>query len=235
MQYLNQQQLDELKQFDTPTVANAVEKFNLRDRTEGFTSPKIKAIFSDTQRICGYAVTAKIASRYPGSEKGEEALWEYYRAVRTCPAPISVIQDIDEIPIGSFWGEVQATIHRALGCMAVITNGGVRDLDEVHQIGFIYLASCVLVSHAWVHMEEQNTPVEIGGLVVRPGDLIHADKHGAIIIPAEVAHLTADACRQMVDAELPVLNGCNSVEPGTLDVDQLRMWSNEMNLLRSAP
>lgn len=232
MQYLNNEQLEELKRFDTPTVANAVEVFGLRARTEGFTSPKIRAIFGDMERLCGYAVTGTISGRSEKSAEHEEISWQYYQAIRDCPNPISVIQDIDEEPIGSFWGEVQSTIHLALGCKGVVTNGGVRDLDEVHAMGFGYLAGCVLVSHAFVHMEAQNTPVEIGGLVIHPGDLIHADRHGAIIIPAEVAHLTADACRKMMEAERPVLDGCRSVEPGTLSVVQLRTWHDEMERLR---
>jgi 4-hydroxy-4-methyl-2-oxoglutarate aldolase len=108
----------------------------------------------------------------------------------------------------------------------------VRDLDEVHALDFSYLASCVLVSHAYIHMEAQNTPVEIGGLVINPGDLLHADKHGAIVIPAEVAHLTADACRAASDAERPVLDGCASVERGSLSIEQLRVWRAEMDELR---
>jgi len=232
MQYLSNEQLEELTQFDTPTVANALEVFDLRARTEGFTSPKIRAIFPGMERLCGYAVTAKVSARSEKTAAHEAIAWQYYQAIRDCPRPISVIQDIDEEPIGSFWGEVQATIHLALGCKGVVTNGGVRDLDEVEAMGFGYLASCILVSHAYIHMEAQNTPVEIGGLVVRPGDLIHADKHGAIVIPHEVAHLTADACRKMARAELPVLDGCRSVEPGTLSIEQLRIWRSEMDRLR---
>jgi 4-hydroxy-4-methyl-2-oxoglutarate aldolase len=233
MKYLTHDQLEELKQFDTPTVANALERFNLRPRTEGFTSPKIRAIFSDTKRICGYAVTAKVSARTPKTAEHEAIAWQYYEAIRACPKPISVIQDIDEEPIGSFWGEVQASIHVALGCDGVITNGGVRDLDEVHALDFSYLASCVLVSHAYIHMEAQNTPVEIGRLVIRPGDLLHADKHGAIVIPAEVAHLTADACRAAIAAERPVIDGCASVERGSLSIEQLRIWRAEMDALRA--
>ncbi len=232
MKYLSNEQLEELKQFDTPTVANALETFGLKARTEGFTSPEIRAIFCDMERLCGYAVTAKVSARSPKTAAQEELVWQYYQAVRDCPSPISVIEDLDEEPIGSFWGEVQATIHLALGCKGVVTSGGVRDLDEVKAMGFGYLARCVLVSHAYIHMEEQGTAVKVGTLEVKPGDLIHADKHGAIIIPSEVAHLTADACRAMMRAERPVLDGCRSVAAGTLDVGQLRAWHGEMERLR---
>jgi len=234
MNYLNEQQLDELAQFDTPTVCNALEKFKLRPKTEGFTSPAVRSIFPDRKPLVGYACTAKISASVPGTKANEEILYQYYQSVKDCPGnPISVIQDLDEECVGSFWGEVQTTVHKALGCMGVITDGGVRDLDEAHALGFSYFASCVLVSHAYIHMEEMNTPVEIGGLTVHPGDLLHADKHGCVMIPNEVAHLVADACRQMQDAEMPVLNGCRALEDGTLDIADLKIWRSEMAVLRS--
>ncbi len=234
MKYLTEAQLEELRQFDTPTVCNAIEKFKLRSKTEGYTSPAIKAIYPDRKPIVGYACTAKISARYPGTKENEETLYAYYQSILDCPStPISVIQDIDEEPIGSFWGEVQTTVHKALGCMGVITNGGVRDLDEAYALGFTYLASCILVSHAYIHMEATGTPVQIGGLLVHPGDLIHADKHGAVLIPNEVADQVADACRQMQEAELPVLNECKATEDGTLDLADLRLWRAEMARLRN--
>ncbi len=234
MNYLNAQQLDELAGFDTPTVCNALEKFSLRAKTEGFTSPMIKSIFPDRKPVVGYACTAKISARQSGTKANEETLYKYYQSLKDCPIrPISVIEDIDESSVGSFWGEVQTTVHKALGCMAVITNGGVRDLDEAYALGFTYFAQSILVSHAYIHMEETNTVVKIGGLTVHPGDLLHADKHGAVLIPCEVAHLVADACRQMQEAEMPVLNGCRATADGELDIEKLKIWRSEMAALRN--
>lgn len=235
MNYLNKEQLDELTQFDTPTVCNALEKFNLGSKIEGFTSPVIRSIFPDRKPMVGYACTAKISASKPGTKENEEILYRYYQSIKDCPGrPISVIQDLDEACVGSFWGEVQTTVHKALGCMGVITDGGVRDLDEAYALGFSYFASCVLVSHGYIHMEETNTPVVVAGLTVRPGDLLHADKHGAVLIPHEVAHLVADACRQMQNAEMPVLNGCRATVDGTLDIEKLKIWRKEMASLRNA-
>lgn len=234
MHYLTKEQLDVLTKFDTPTVCNALEKFKLGSKVEGYTSPLIRSIFPEFKPIVGYACTAKISARFPGTKANEEVLYQYYQSIKDCPInPISVIQDLDENCVGSFWGEVQTTIHKALGCMGVITDGGVRDLDEAHALGFSYFASCVLVSHGYIHMEEMNTPVEIGGLTVHPGDLLHADKHGSVLIPHEVAHLVADACRQMQAAELPVLDGCRAIPDGTLDIETLKVWRDEMAILRS--
>ncbi len=232
MKYLTKEQLGELSQFDTPTVCNALEKFGLRKKTEGFTSPAVRSIFGSSVPLVGYACTAKVSATEPGSAKNEELLFDYYKSIKDCPAPISVIEDLDSPSIGSFWGEVQTTVHLALGCKGTITGGGVRDLKEAEELGFTYIASDVLVSHAYIHVEEAGTPVTIAGLVIRPGDLLHADQHGAIIIPNEVAALTADACRQMQQAELPVLNGCRSVKAGDLSLEDLRVWRKEMNELR---
>jgi 4-hydroxy-4-methyl-2-oxoglutarate aldolase len=162
MKYLSSEQISELKKFDTPTVCNAIEKFSLRKRTEGFTSPLIRTIFADPIPLVGYACTAKISTLKAGTKLKEEYLFQYYQSVKDCEStPISVIQDIDDQPVGSFWGEVQTTVHKALGCMGAITNGGERDLTEANELGFSYFASCVLVSHAYVHVEEVGSPVQI--------------------------------------------------------------------------
>ena len=234
MKLLNKSQIEELKQFDTPTVCNAIERFNLRSKISGFMNPKIKAIFPDRGPIVGYACTAKISASQPPTDAQKKLLFEYYEMIKETPDPtIAVIQDVDEQPVGSFWGEVQATVHKALGCMSVITNGGVRGLDEVHDLGFTYFASQVLVSHGFIHVESVNVPVTFGGVTVQPGDLLHADKHGVLLIPNEIAHELADACRLTQDAELPMLNGCQSVDDGEVTIEQLRTWRAEMESLRA--
>ena len=122
-----------------------------------------------------------------------------------------MIKDLDyPNAIGSFWGEVNGNIHKALGCVGTVTDGGVRDLDEVEELGFHFFASDVLVSHAYVHLEAIGCPVNIGGVEVRPGDLIHGDKHGVITIPSEIAARIADASTQMEDWERPIIEHCQS-------------------------
>lgn len=234
MEYLSASELDELKQFDTPTVCNAIEKFKLRKKTEGFTSPLIHSVFPDRPRMVGYACTAKVSALSPGSKINEDILYEYYQSLKDCPStPLSIIQDMDRVPTGSFWGEVQSTVHKALGCMGVITNGGVRDLDEAYELGFTYFASCILVSHAYIHMEQTGTPVEIGGLVIHQGDLLHADKHGVVLIPHEITNEIVDACKLMQEAERPVLDGCHSTVDGKLDIGRLKEWRARMIELRN--
>src|SRR5688572_18708917 len=123
--------LDALRRFDTPTVANAIETFDIRSRSEGFTAPEIRAIFADQVPVVGYAVTGRIRTATPDATSYPRRQWWDY--ILTIPSPrVVVLEDLDDPPgVGAFWGEVNASIHRRLGCAGVVTNGGVRDLAEV--------------------------------------------------------------------------------------------------------
>ncbi|HOV37389.1 MAG TPA: RraA family protein [Spirochaetales bacterium] len=227
---IDQSQLEALTQFDGPTLCNAIEFFSYRPKTAGFFRPGIRKIFDTDTRSVGYACTAKISALHPPTEEQKRLQETYYRAVWETPKPaITVIQDIDPEPVGSFWGEVQATTHQYLGCKAVITSGGVRDLDEVHPLGFEYYASCILVSHAYVHVEAVQCPVSLGGVTVQPGDLVFADKHGIVLIPPELVPFLPDACRAAQDAELPVLQNARIRPAANLEgVENLSSWRKEM-------
>ena len=235
MNRLTQVQLEELCGFDTPTVSNAIECFQIRSRTEGFMGPEITCILPYEKPIIGYACTAKISALQPPKPEQKLMIYNYYASVKDISSPtIAVIQDIDPVPIGSFWGEVHASVHKALGCVATITNGGVRDLNEVKDLGFGYFASCVLVSHAYVHIEEFGCPVTFGGLTVHPGDLLHADQHGVILIPHEIAPELAQVCRNIQYAEEPVLKGCRERFGIGVELDELKTWREEMQRRRAA-
>lgn len=208
---LSSQELDELRRLSTPTVSNAIETFNVRSRSEGFMNPDVKCIFPDLGVMVGYACTATIMAEQPG-EEGSELIFKYWDSIYNVPTPrVAVIQDLDQPrPIGSFWGEVNASIHRALGCVGTVTNGGVRDLDEVRNLGFHYFASCILVSHAYVHIVDIGRPVKIGDLVVRPGDLIHGDKHGVLVIPDEIAKDVVKGFKKVERMEREIIECCNA-------------------------
>jgi len=223
-------QIEELKEFDTPTIANAIEFFGVQPKTQGFMKPGIRKVFDNGRRMVGYAVTAKIAAATPPSEAQKPLPAQYYATVQAAPKPtVTVLQDVDPEPTGSFWGEVQVSIHRSLGCVGVVTNGGVRDLDEVKHLDFEYFASCLLVSHAYIHVEAVACPVELGGLPVHPGELRHADTHGVALIPAAVAPHLAAACRAAQDAETPVIGNCRKhFAAGDADVARLAEWRAEM-------
>ena len=136
MAFLTQEQLDALAQFDTPTICNAIEGFGVRGRTEGFTRPELRmrAAMSDKPMV-GYARTGVISARQPATPAHSAVMEAYYRQYEDFDLPmVAAIQDLDRVPVGSFWGDVQATVHRALGCIGVITDGGVRDIEEVKRV-----------------------------------------------------------------------------------------------------
>lgn len=234
MKFLTQEQLNELRQFDTPTVYNAIDSFHLRDAVSGFTKPGLVLRVTLEEPMVGYAVTAKVSAMHP-SPTAADNLIKYYDTLLQIPAPtIAVIQDTDTEPIGSFWGEVQATSHLALGCIGTITQGGVRDLNEAGPLGFYFFSTDVMVARGYTHVDAYDCPVEICGVTIRPGDLIHADKHGAVIIPHEIALQVADACRAAQHAELAVLEPCRAaIKTGKKPTAaQLGQWRKEMNTKR---
>src|SRR5712692_678923 len=145
-------ELAALQQFATPSLSNGIETFNVRPRNMGFMSSDIKCIFPEMPPMVGYAFTVKISAAQQAERPRD--VWEYRRAVLAAPGPkIIFIQDLDEQVVGSFWGEVNGNIHKALGAIGTVTNGGVRDLNEVRAFGFHFFAQHVLVSHAYVHLE----------------------------------------------------------------------------------
>ncbi len=207
--YLNREELESLRRWPTCAISNGIELFNIRPRNEGFMLPEIKCVFPELGPMIGYAVTAVISADTPEGRRVQPQDW--WEMILKVPEPrVVVIHDIDCPVVGSFWGEVNANIHRALGCVGTITDGSVRDLDEVREVGFHFFSSCVSVSHAYVHLVEVSIPVKVGGVVVKPGDLMMGDKHGVISIPLEIAREVPKAAQLVEDWERRVINFCKS-------------------------
>jgi regulator of RNase E activity RraA len=203
----------DLKRFDTPTVANAIETFNFRPRSAGFMRPEIKCVFPDFAPVVGYAVTGKIrASVQPPGGASYIKRSDWWDFIVSIPQPrVIVLEDLDDPPgVGSFWGEVNGSIHRALGCVGAVTNGCVRDLKEVREMGFQFFAQHIAVSHAYVHMVEFGKPVKVGGLEVKPGDLLHGDLHGVHNVPIELAPRIPEAVAKIVAAERRTIDYCHA-------------------------
>jgi len=211
MDILSKEEIEALKAWPTPAICNAIETFDVIPRNQGFMLG-IKCIFPDFEPMVGYAATATMSAYLPATEKDRGATQVHWDNILSTPSPrVAVIQDLDEPPaFGSLWGEVNANIHRALGCLGVVTNGGVRDLDEVKELGFHFFAADVIPSHAYVHLVDSGIPVKVGGIVVKNGDLIHADKHGVAVIPQEIAREVPAACQKVEDRERRTINFCKS-------------------------
>jgi len=182
--------LEQLRRLSTCVVASAIERFEVRLPNTGFADSSVRCMFGDLPPVVGYATTARIRSADPPIEgRSYYARPDWWEHILTIPAPrIVVIQDVDTPGgLGAFVGEVHANILMALGCVAVATNGAVRDLSHLQSTGFQLFAGNVSVSHAYAHVFDFGGTVEIGGLKVRPGDLIQGDRHGIQTIPLEIA------------------------------------------------
>ena len=182
--------LEALTEFDTPTICNALELVVPARRAMGFTRRPLIAAFPNLKPVVAFARTAIIRSREPHPRSRDEATkvrLAYYEQIAAEPLPsIAVIQDIDapDQGFGAFWGEVQSNIHKGLGCVGVVTDGSVRDLDAMAS-GFFVLAGSIMPSHAYVHLVDFGGTVSVAGMIVSPNDVIHADRHGAVVIPHE--------------------------------------------------
>jgi 4-hydroxy-4-methyl-2-oxoglutarate aldolase len=193
--------LVELATMSSPSVANGIERFKLRPNDTGYMDGTIICRFPKLGPVVGYTVTARI--RATGEAKEPPRTTDLWRHALSIPEPrVVVIEDVDKPPgAGSFWGEVNANVFRALGCRGVITNGGVRDLPEMEAVGFHAFSSVLSVSHAYVRVVEVGVPVRVGGLTIHPGDLLHGDCHGVVLVPTEIASQVPDAVRAVETEE----------------------------------
>lgn len=207
-------ELKVLGEIQTCAIANAIETLDVIPRNEGFMLPNIKSIFPNLPNMYGYAVTGVISAYDPPSEHMRIPRTEWVDYVLSIPEPrVIVLKDLDyPNVIGSYWGEVQSNVHRSLGAVGTVTDGGVRDLDEMEELGFNAFASDVLVSHAYVHMVEYGTPVKIGGLTVNPGDIMIGDKHGVTSVPKSIAAKIPAAVKAVEDGEKIIIDYCKSAE-----------------------
>ncbi len=223
---LTQQDFAALQDIDTPTICNLLEIVAPQRRGYGFTFRHLHCIFPHMRPIVGYARTATIRARMPGTRGGADAAefrerYMEYVAAGSMPK-ISVVQDIDEQPgYGAMWGEVFTTVHKALGVLGVVTNGSVRDLDVIPE-DFQLLAGLVAPSHAHIHLCEFACEVNVHGMTVNSDDIIHADRHGAVIIPRDVAREVPKAFQVMSDREKVILDAARA--PGATVEDINKAW-----------
>lgn len=209
---LTAEQMESIRQLQSCAIANAIETFDIKPRNEGFMLPAIKCMFPELGNMIGHAVTGVITASSPPSPHMRIPRTEWVDYVLTIPDPrVVVLRDLDyPNVIGSYWGEVQSNVHRALGCVGTVTDGGVRDLEEMREAGFFAFASEVLVSHAYVHLLEYGVPVTVGGLTVNPGDILMGDQHGVIAIPSEIAAQIPAAVAEIEKGERRIIDFCNS-------------------------
>jgi regulator of RNase E activity RraA len=196
-----------LRKYDSATIFNVIELFEVRPSTSGYVKGSIKAVYPDLPVVVGYATTATFRSAYPSSDENAYLrVSEHVERMREMPEPrIVVIQDLDEPPLGATLGEVMCRVYKTFGASGIITSGAARDILGVRQLRFPVFASSIIVSHGYPRLEEIHIPVHIHGLTVRPGDIIHADANGVLSIPEEIAEDVAQACADFMSIERIVI------------------------------
>ena len=192
-----------LAQYDTPTISNAIELFEVRPRSAGFMDSRIRACFPEMPPVVGFASTATMrtaVAQSAGAVYG--SLDEQVARFSELPGPaIVVFQDLDDPPVGATFGEVMCSSYKCFGALAIITNGPARDLDQVRRLGFAAFSNGVVASHAYSHITSLHEPVRVGGLDIRAGDLLHADANGVCAIPLEIADELPEAAAAFMEAE----------------------------------
>ena len=214
--------IQSLTQYDTPTISNAIEVVHGKRGYDRFTRRTAVHAMAGAKAMCGYARTAKISGIKPPAESPDvikARRLDYYKYMAAGEGPsVCVIEDIDAPDcVSAWWGEVHTAVHKGLGMSGALTNGVMRDLDE-NEPGFPVVAGSVGPSHMFVHVTELDVPVTVLGLTINPGELVHADQHGAVIIPRDVLPGLANAIKMLLDSEQIILGPAR--EPD-FDIDKL--------------
>jgi len=201
-----------LAQYDTPTIANVIELFEVRPRSAGFMDKRIRACFPEMPPIVGYAATATMRTAYA---RAESAVYssvdeQVARFAELAGPAIVVFQDLDDAPVGATFGEIMCTSYQCFGALGIITSGPARDLDQVRRLGFAAFSDGVVASHSFSHITSIHQTVRVGGMEVRAGDLLHADANGVCGIPDDIAREVAHAAAEFVAAEAVVIEFAKS-------------------------
>jgi 4-hydroxy-4-methyl-2-oxoglutarate aldolase len=197
-----------LRRFDTPTVCNVIELFDLRPRSAGYFDRRITACFPKLPPMVGYASTATFRSAAPARVGDVYAgLVEQIASFAELPGPaVVVFQDLDVPTAAATFGEVMCTTYQAFGAVGLITSGAGRDLDQVEALGFPCFTDGTICAHGYCQTSQVQVPVQVGGVTVHPGDLLHGDRNGVTTIPVEIASAVAQACGPYMEAEAVVLD-----------------------------
>lgn len=217
MTTISAETLTKLRAFDTPTICNVVELFEVRLRNMGYMDAHIVACFPDLPPMVGFASTATYRSFAP--PRAGDVYFSYDAQVERfaeLDGPVVVVfQDLDDPPAAATIGEIMCTTYKTFGAVGLITSGAARDLDQVRALDFPVFARGINCSHGYAHIPQIHVPVRVGSIVVYPNDLIHGDRNGVTTIPREIASEVADVAPEFVAAEAIILNGLREVTPPT--------------------
>ena len=215
MSELSPETLAELAKYDTPTVCNVIELFDVRPRNLGYMNDSIRACFPKLPPMVGFALTSTFRSQDPPrSSDAYGSLTDQVELFAAMPGPpVMVFQDLDEPTASATFGEVMCTMYKSFGSAGLITSGAGRDLDQVEVLDYPVFTNGTICSHGYCHIPQINVPVTVGGIAIHPGDLLHGDLNGVTTIPEEIASEIPDACVELMRAEQIVLDYCRSENP----------------------
>ena len=225
---IHEEVLDALRRLDTCTVSNAIETFEIRLRNTGFADARIRCVFEDFPPMVGYAATARLRTGEPPVTGGSyHDRTDWWNSILQVPPPrIVVLEDMDKPPgLGAFVGNMHAAILRGLGCVGYVTDGAVRQLPRVRELGLHLFAGNVTVSHAYAHIFDFGLVVTVGGLEVHPGALLHGDRHGLLSVPKKIASEIPGVAAKLQQTEQRVIDFCRSKQ---FSVDKLRQVMKEL-------
>ena len=210
---ISEQDLAFLKGVDSPTMANAIEPFKVRDRTEGFIGGEVRSLFPEMPPMVGAALTVTMTNT-PGPVAGRENWWRMYEALSQIPTPSELaVQDVSGAPSRcALAGEVMATMAMRLGAVGMVTDGGLREVHEVRELGFANFARYVVVSHGNFDIVDIGIPIILDGQEVKTGDILHGDANGIVIVPREVLDDLPDAVQEVRTRERANMDFINSPE-----------------------
>ena len=216
--------LEKLRTFDTPTICNVVELFDLRPRHTGYMDARIQACFPKLPPMVGYASTATFRSASPPrSGNVYSGLAEQVASFAELPGPaVVVFQDLDDPVAAATFGEVMCTTYKAFGAAGLITSGTGRDLDQVEAIAFPCFTAGTMCAHGYCHIVQINVPVQVGGVTIHVADLLHGDRNGVTTIPLEIASEVPQVSKELMDAEQVVLDYVRGPSPNAKGLDGAR-------------
>ncbi|MHB8897323.1 MAG: RraA family protein [Thermoguttaceae bacterium] len=210
--------LNKLRQFDTPTICNVIELFDVRPRNRGYMDCRIRSAFPELPPMVGFASTAAFRADAPpvgGDAYGD--LVDQVRAFAELPGPpVMVFQDLDDPAVAATFGEVMCSVYQGFGSVGLITSGGGRDLLQVKALNYPVFTGSTICAHAYCHILHLGIPVRVGGLTVRQGELLHGDANGVTSVPLDIASEVADLAQPFLDAEKILIGYVRSSAPKSI-------------------
>jgi 4-hydroxy-4-methyl-2-oxoglutarate aldolase len=211
--------LERVRRFDTPTICNVIELFDVRPRTAGFMDDRIRATFPELQPMVGFASTATFRAAIPPRDGDVyHHLTDHVAQFDELSGPVVVVfQDLDSPTRAATFGEIMCTAYQAFGAVGLVTSGAGRDLEQVRRLAFPVFTSGTICAHGYCTIVDVHVPVHVGGIAIYPDDLLHGDLNGVTTIPRNIASEVADAAEEFVAAEAIILEALKN-KPVSLSV-----------------